>query len=59
MFDSTARRSQPACYAAAWRHGYAYGFRDALRLAERRPGPEAWHTLAQLADDYDLAGSDV
>jgi hypothetical protein len=56
--DATNRRSQPACYAAAWRRVYARGFRDALRLAERRLGPEAWHTLSQLADEYDLVGAD-
>lgn len=56
VFDATTRRPQPACYAAAWRHGFGYGFRDALRLAGRRLGPEAWHTLSRLADEYDLAG---
>ena len=56
--DGITRKRQAPCYAAAWRAAYARGFRDALRLAERRLGPEAWHTLSRLADEYDLAGSD-
>lgn len=43
-------------YADAWREGFGQGFRDGLRLAGRRLGPEAWHTLSRLADEYDLAG---
>ena len=45
-------------YASAWRHGFAYGFRDALRLAARRLPAEAWSVLDALASEYDLAGGD-
>jgi hypothetical protein len=44
--------------AALWREGFARGFCDALRLAARELPPETWHTLAQLADQYALAGGD-
>jgi hypothetical protein len=45
-------------YGGAWREGFGHGFRDALRIAARRLPPETWHTLAQLADEYELAGGD-
>jgi hypothetical protein len=45
-------------YASGWREGFAYGFRDALRLAARRLGPETWHALDRLADEFELAGGD-
>jgi hypothetical protein len=45
-------------YAGAWREGFGYGFRDALRCAARELGPETWHTLGQLADEFDLAAGD-
>jgi hypothetical protein len=45
--------------AAAWRDGFAYGFRDALRLAQRElDDPHAWVLLDRLADRYDLCGGD-
>ncbi|HSS26058.1 MAG TPA: hypothetical protein VLL82_17050 [Mycobacterium sp.] len=47
---STVARQRGA-YACAWRHGFAFGFRDALRLAARRLPPETWHTLDRLADE--------
>jgi hypothetical protein len=43
-------------HAQAWRECFGYGFRDALRLAARELGPEAWPTLRELAEQYDLAG---
>lgn len=40
-----------------WREGFSHGFRDALRLAQRRiDDPEVWAVLDRLADDYSLAG---
>jgi hypothetical protein len=63
----TASHHQPSAagrhigrYATAFRHGFGCGFRDALRLAARRLGPETWHTLAQLEDEYSIwwAGDD-
>jgi hypothetical protein len=45
-------------YAYAWREGFGYGFRDALRLAARRLPPECWHVMEALASEYELAGSD-
>lgn len=41
--------------AHVWRDGFAYGFRDALRLAGRRLPPEARPIIDALADEYDLA----
>jgi hypothetical protein len=43
-------------YAHAWREGFSYGFRDALRLAGRRLPPESWAVIEALADEFDLAG---
>jgi hypothetical protein len=45
-------------YAAAWRHGFGHGFRDALRIAAQELPPETWGTRYRLADRYELAGSD-
>ena len=43
-------------FARAWRTGFAYGFRDALRLAQREiDDPAVWVVLDRLAADYDLA----
>jgi hypothetical protein len=56
--DGTSRRPYSGCHATVWRQVYARGFRDALRLAERRLGPEAWLVLSALADEYDLASID-
>lgn len=59
---STAKRTTTprhvGRYACAWRDGFGYGFRDALRLAARRLPPEAWPLLDRLASQYELAGSD-
>jgi hypothetical protein len=52
------RPRQCGRYADAWRDGFGYGFRDALRLAGRRLPPEAWPTLDALADEYELAADD-
>jgi hypothetical protein len=51
------KHRQSGCYAAAWRHGFGHGFRDALRLAARRLPPETWRVLDELATDYELAGT--
>jgi hypothetical protein len=45
-------------YGYAWREGFGYGFRDALRLAGRRLPPEYWHVVEALADEFDLAAGD-
>jgi hypothetical protein len=42
-----------------WRDGFAYGFRDALRLAARELPPECWPVLHELANEYELAGGDA
>ncbi len=55
---SSAQRSRRGRYGCAWREGFGYGFRDALRLAARELPPETWHTLDRLADEYELAGDD-
>ena len=40
-----------------WREGFAVGFRDALRLAQREiDDPAVWVVLNRLAADYKLAG---
>jgi hypothetical protein len=42
-------------HSDAWREGFAYGFRDALRLAARElDDPHAWLVLHRLVDRYDL-----
>jgi hypothetical protein len=39
--------------ADAWREGFGYGFRDALRLAQRKiDDPAVWVMLDRLADRY-------
>ena len=53
-----SRSRQCGRYADTWREGFAYGFRDALRLAARQLPPETWSTLAELADRYALAGGE-
>jgi hypothetical protein len=53
-----AYRRHVGRYAAAWREGFGYGFRDALRLAGRRLPLECWAVLEQLADEYELAADD-
>jgi hypothetical protein len=46
-------------YAGAWREGFCYGFRDALRLAARRTDDlEVLVMLSRLAAEYELAGGD-
>ena len=45
-------------FAGAWREGFGYGFRDALRLAARELPPETWAVLGDLAERYGLAGGD-
>jgi hypothetical protein len=46
-------------HGTAWREGFGYGFRDALRCAARRTDdPDVWAMLSRLADEYDLAGGD-
>jgi hypothetical protein len=45
-------------YATGWRHGFTAGALDALRLAGRQLPPESWVGIEQLADRYELAGSD-
>lgn len=46
-------------YAGAWREGFGYGFRDALRLVAREiDDPKVWAALADIADGYALAGCD-
>jgi hypothetical protein len=52
------RRPAVGRYAHVWREGFGRGFRDALRLAARRLPPHTWPTLAELADQYELAGGD-
>jgi hypothetical protein len=43
-------------FARAWRTGFAYGFHDALRLAQREiDDPAVWVVLDRLAADYNLA----
>ena len=45
--------------ADAWRDGFAHGFRDALRLAQREfDDPHAWLVLDQLADRDELCGGE-
>lgn len=51
------RRQERGRAAQLWREGYAAGFHDALRLAERELPPETWAVLYQLATRYDLAGT--
>jgi hypothetical protein len=51
------RRNGVGRSADVWREGFGYGFRDALRLAQRQTtDPAVWLMLDRLADDYDLAG---
>ncbi len=41
-------------HADAWREGFGYGFREALRLAQREvDDPAVWLVLARLADRHD------
>ena len=48
------RRNIVGRHADAWREGFAYGFRDALRLAQREiHDPAVWLALSRLADRYD------
>jgi hypothetical protein len=68
--NTTSRRQATGCchsagstpawrYAHAWREGFCYGFRDALRLAAREINdPEVWVVLTRIAESYTLAGSD-
>jgi hypothetical protein len=57
--DTSERNSPPRHCARAWRKGFGYGFRDALRLAARRTDdPEVWLMLSRFADEYTLAGGD-
>jgi hypothetical protein len=66
-FDALVSRSCPTKsrphgaptrrHAYAWREGFGYGFRDALRLASRHiDDPHVLAILAELAEYYDLAG---
>jgi hypothetical protein len=41
-----------------WKHGFAAGAADALRVAGRRLPVETWHIVEALASEYELAGSD-
>jgi hypothetical protein len=53
------RFNHPGSYGCAWRQGFAFGFRDALRLAAREvDDPAVWLVLSRLADEYELAGGD-
>ena len=45
-------------YTAGWRDGFTAGAVDALRVAGRYLPVETWHIIEQLANQYDLAGSD-
>jgi hypothetical protein len=46
-------------FAHAWREGFGYGFRDALRLAQREvDDPAVWLVLDRLADECQLAAGD-
>jgi len=46
-------------HADAWREDFAYGFRDALRLAARELNdPALWLALSRLADRYDHGPDD-
>lgn len=51
-------RPQLGRYGFGWRHGFAAGAIDALRLAARRLPPQAWNVLDDLADAYKLAAAD-
>lgn len=43
----------------AWREGFGYGFRDALRLAQREINDlDALLVLTRLAGEYELAAGD-
>ena len=45
-------------FVHAWREGFGYGFRDALRLAQRQiDDPAVWVVLDRLADKYELAAA--
>jgi hypothetical protein len=51
------RNTVGRCAGVAWREGFGYGFRDALRLAQRElDDPHAWAVLDRIADQYELAG---
>jgi hypothetical protein len=57
LVPRTARTCHPGRRAHAWREGFGYGFRDALRLASRHiDDPHVLAILAELAECYDLAG---
>jgi hypothetical protein len=58
FFDGNTPRGHCGRFAGAWREGFAYGFRAAIRQAGRLLGPETWHTLEELADEFELAGVD-
>ena len=57
--QSNGARRQCGRYAHAWRHGFAAGFKDGLRLAAREfDDPHAWLVLDRIADQYELAADD-
>jgi hypothetical protein len=53
---STSKPITTRCYAQGWRNGFAYGFRDAPRLAARRLPVDCQLVLDQIVDEYNLAG---
>jgi hypothetical protein len=61
--DSNGADAGRHCHAGGWRRrdlwreSFGYGFRDALRLAQREiDDPHVWLVLDRLACEYDLAG---